>query len=101
MKPVAHGGDLGEAMRRFPDAPRPWLDLSTGINPVPYPLPDLANDAWPRLPSRVDHDALIAAAAWRISSTESSASTRRSRLRGMRSAEPMKQSAVSGSAPNR
>jgi len=65
MKPVAHGGDLGEAMRRFPDAPRPWLDLSTGISPVPYPLPDLANDAWTRLPSRVDHDALIAAAAAR------------------------------------
>jgi cobalamin biosynthetic protein CobC len=65
MKPVVHGGDLGEAMRRFPDAPRPWLDLSTGINPVPYPLPDLPADLWTRLPSRVDHDALIEAAAAR------------------------------------
>ena len=32
--------------------------------------------------------------------TGTSASTRRSRLRGMRSAEPMRYSAVSGSAPN-
>lgn len=31
-----HGGRLDEAARRFPDAPRPWLDLSTGINPVPW-----------------------------------------------------------------
>jgi cobalamin biosynthetic protein CobC len=69
MKPlenaVAHGGDLGEAMRRDPDAPHPWLDLSTGINPVPYPLPDLPADAWTRLPSRAGHDALIEAAAAR------------------------------------
>ena len=24
----------------FPDAPGPWVDLSTGINPVPYPVRD-------------------------------------------------------------
>ena len=64
-KPVAHGGDLGEAMRRYPDAPRPWLDLSTGINPVPYPLPDLSADLWTRLPSRADYQALTEAAATR------------------------------------
>lgn len=64
-KPVVHGGDLGEAMRRYPDAPTPWLDLSTGINPVPYPLPDLPTDLWTRLPSRADYDALIVAAAAR------------------------------------
>lgn len=28
-----HGGRLEEAARLFPAAPRPWLDLSTGINP--------------------------------------------------------------------
>jgi cobalamin biosynthetic protein CobC len=60
-----HGGDLGEVMRRFPDAPRPWIDLSTGINPVPYPVPSLSDDAWARLPSRADEDALLAAAAQR------------------------------------
>ena len=65
LKPVVHGGDLGEVMRRFPNAPRPWLDLSTGINPVPYPVGALADEAWARLPSRDDEQALLDAAATR------------------------------------
>jgi cobalamin biosynthetic protein CobC len=64
-KPMVHGGDLGEIARRFPDAPRPWIDLSTGINPVAYPMPSLSDDAWTRLPSRADEDTLLAAAAAR------------------------------------
>lgn len=64
-KPIAHGGDLGEVRRRHPDAPRPWIDLSTGINPVPYPVADLPADAWSRLPSREAEQVLIAAAAAR------------------------------------
>jgi cobalamin biosynthetic protein CobC len=28
-----HGGRIDAATRHFPDAPTPWLDLSTGINP--------------------------------------------------------------------
>jgi cobalamin biosynthetic protein CobC len=59
---TVHGGDLGEVMRRFPDAPRPWIDLSTGINPVPYPVPALPDAAWTRLPSRNAEDALLEAA---------------------------------------
>jgi cobalamin biosynthetic protein CobC len=47
---IAHGGDLEAARRRFPDAPEPWIDLSTGINPISYPLPPLAPDVWGRLP---------------------------------------------------
>jgi cobalamin biosynthetic protein CobC len=31
-----HGGRLAEARALFPKAPEPWLDLSTGINPVPW-----------------------------------------------------------------
>lgn len=64
-KPVLHGGDLSAVRRRFPDAPLPWLDLSTGINPVPYPVPVLPADAWARLPTREQNDVLIAAAAHR------------------------------------
>jgi cobalamin biosynthetic protein CobC len=64
-KTVAHGGDLGDVRRRHPDAPRPWIDLSTGINPLPYPVADLAADAWSRLPSHEAEQALIAAAAAR------------------------------------
>jgi cobalamin biosynthetic protein CobC len=62
---MVHGGDLGEASRRFPDAPRPWIDLSTGINPVPYPIPALPDAAWTRLPGRAAEEAMLEAAAAR------------------------------------
>ena len=65
VKPVAHGGDLGSVRRRFPDAPLPWIDLSTGINPVPYPVPPLSPESWTRLPSRAELQGLIDAAAYR------------------------------------
>ena len=61
-KTIVHGGDLGEAMRRFPDAPRPWIDLSTGINPVPYPVPPMPETAWTRLPGHAPEEALQEAA---------------------------------------
>lgn len=48
---IVHGGDLDAARRLFPGAPEPWIDLSTGINPVPYPLPPLIASALHRLPS--------------------------------------------------
>src|ERR1051325_330980 len=64
-KTVAHGGDLGAVRRRHPGAPQPWIDLSTGINPLPYPVADLPADAWSRLPSHDAAQALIAAAAQR------------------------------------
>jgi cobalamin biosynthesis protein CobC len=59
---VHHGGDLERARQRFPDAPEPWLDLSTGINPIAYPLPDLQPDLWARLPERATEQDLIEAA---------------------------------------
>ena len=62
---VEHGGDLSAIRARFPDAPEPWIDLSTGINPVPYPVPALSAEAWTRLPMRPQEEALIAAAARR------------------------------------
>lgn len=63
-----HGGDLGAAIARWGGAPEAWLDLSTGINPVPYPVGDPPADAWTRLPGREGHDRLIAAARafWQI-----------------------------------
>jgi cobalamin biosynthetic protein CobC len=64
-KPIAHGGDLGDVRRRHPQAPQPWIDLSTGINPLPYPVADLPADAWSRLPSHDAEQTLIAAAAQR------------------------------------
>ncbi|MCI0431693.1 MAG: threonine-phosphate decarboxylase CobD [Rhodospirillales bacterium] len=61
--PVQHGGDPADAQALFADAPTPWLDLSTGINPRPYPLPPFAIEAWTRLPGKVEEAALRAIAA--------------------------------------
>ncbi|MCJ2006277.1 threonine-phosphate decarboxylase CobD [Methylobacterium sp. J-092] len=62
-EPIAHGGDLDAARRMFPDAPEPWIDLSTGINPVPYPCPAIDASLFHRLPSAADHAALREAAS--------------------------------------
>lgn len=62
QQPPVHGGDLTE-WRKAPNAyGGGWLDLSTGINPLPYPLPSIPDDAWRRLPSAADMQALLAAA---------------------------------------
>ncbi len=49
-----HGGRLHEAMAAYPDAPWPWLDLSTGINPAPWPGPRAPDKALTRLPDPRD-----------------------------------------------
>lgn len=51
---VAHGGDLGWLTARYPTAPRPLIDLSTGINPWPYPIGEIPDHAWTRLPQAAD-----------------------------------------------
>jgi cobalamin biosynthetic protein CobC len=58
-EPLIHGGDLAAARRLFPAAPRPFVDLSTGINPYPYRAPRLPGQAHARLP---DADAMAALA---------------------------------------
>jgi cobalamin biosynthetic protein CobC len=62
-EPLTHGGDLATARRAFPGAPEPFVDLSTGINPNPYPLPRLPADVFARLPDTAATDRLAAAAA--------------------------------------
>lgn len=47
---LPHGGRLEEARRRWPGAPEPFLDLSTGINPRAYPLPPVPPECFTRLP---------------------------------------------------
>jgi cobalamin biosynthesis protein CobC len=65
---MKHGGDLTQAMAEFGGTADEWLDLSTGINPWPYPIRKLPDSAWQRLPSRADEQALLAAArtAYRV-----------------------------------
>jgi cobalamin biosynthetic protein CobC len=60
---LPHGGDLGAARRLFPGAPEPFIDLSTGINPNPYPIPRLTTELFARLPATADATALARAAA--------------------------------------
>jgi cobalamin biosynthetic protein CobC len=60
---LPHGGDVSTARAQFPDAPQPFIDLSTGINPHPYPLPELPPELFARLPQRSALDRLIAVAA--------------------------------------
>lgn len=50
--PRDHGGDLSAASAIYGGAPEDWLDLSTGVNPIPYPVPDLPAEAWTRLPGK-------------------------------------------------
>jgi cobalamin biosynthetic protein CobC len=59
---LEHGGDAEAALAAFPRAPRPLVDLSTGISPIPYPLPALPARAFTHLPAASDVAGLEAAA---------------------------------------
>jgi len=60
---TTHGGRLGEARRRFGGAVEPWIDLSTGVNPRPYPARPASSRARARLPDPEETAALETAAA--------------------------------------
>jgi cobalamin biosynthesis protein CobC len=60
---VYHGGDLGAARSLFPEAPTPWLDLSTGINAILYPTEAFSQEALTRLPDASALMRLLTAAA--------------------------------------
>lgn len=47
-----HGGNLGAAVAEFGGDAADWIDLSTGINGVAYPVGDISAQAWTRLPER-------------------------------------------------
>lgn len=63
LSAVEHGGDLHAAKARFPEAPEPWVDLSTGINPTPYPFAAPPLSAYTRLPAPAEIRVLEEAAA--------------------------------------
>ena len=58
-----HGGRIDVAAARFPSAPLPWLDLSTGISPWAYPVGAFETGIWQNLPSCEGLAELEAAAA--------------------------------------
>lgn len=63
-----HGGRLCVARSLFPDVPQPWIDLSTGINPAPYPAPRASARERNRLPEPTELARLeaVAAAAFNV-----------------------------------
>ena len=75
--PRDHGGGIDAARARWGGARAEWLDLSTGINPVPWPGPHAAPgspsrapwpEAWTALPDAQATARLVLAArrAWRV-----------------------------------
>jgi len=62
---LLHGGALDRMRTAFPDAPEPWIDLSTGINPWPYPDTSVTPASLHHLPTtaRVTSPALRTAIA--------------------------------------
>jgi len=57
-----HGGGLDAAIAVYGGTRAGWLDLSTGINPVPYPLGQMPADAWTALPDHTAMERLLTAA---------------------------------------
>jgi cobalamin biosynthetic protein CobC len=63
-----HGGNIDAAIKAYGGDASGWIDLSTGINRAPYPVPPLSAAAWTGLPTRAAiaslHD--VARTAWGI-----------------------------------
>lgn len=68
--PRDHGGGLDAAVARFGGLRAGWIDLSTGINPCPWPVARAAvtQDAWTALPDHAAARALeqAARALWQV-----------------------------------
>lgn len=62
-----HGGNLDAAIAHH--GGENWIDLSTGINRRPYPLPLIPDAAWASLPTRTAkmHLTDVARTAWHVS----------------------------------
>ncbi|OAF19477.1 threonine-phosphate decarboxylase CobD [Bradyrhizobium neotropicale] len=57
-----HGGNIDQARQRFGGRAEDWIDLSTGINRLPYPAVEVSLPQWSALPSRSEIEALHQAA---------------------------------------
>ena len=62
METRDHGGGIDAAAAHYGGDREMWIDLSTGINPVPYPLPNLHASSWNALPDKYAATALTDAA---------------------------------------
>lgn len=68
IPPRDHGGGLDAAIAEYGGTRSDWIDLSTGINPVPYPIDPLEPEVWTTLPDQAAMDLLLARARafWRV-----------------------------------
>ncbi|WP_293576882.1 threonine-phosphate decarboxylase CobD [Phaeobacter sp.] len=65
LKPLPkrdHGGNLSAAAAQYGGALDQWMDLSTGINPTPYPVGTITAADWGALPDDAARQDLIEAA---------------------------------------
>ena len=51
---LEHGGRLRKAAIQYGIAEADWLDLSSGLAPWPWPIPEIPQRAWARLPETDD-----------------------------------------------
>jgi cobalamin biosynthetic protein CobC len=58
-----HGGRIDAVALLYPSAPQPWIDLSTGINSVAWPVPPIPFARYQRLPLAREMAQMTAAAA--------------------------------------
>ncbi|MFD1701883.1 threonine-phosphate decarboxylase CobD [Methylopila henanensis] len=59
---MRHGGDLANAEAEYGRPAKGWLDLSTGVNPYPYPLAAFSETSLTRLPQKADVEELLVTA---------------------------------------
>ena len=57
---LIHGGQLQQVAKQFNRAPENWLDLSTGIAPFSYPIPEIPEVLYQALPQLSNRLALAA-----------------------------------------
>lgn len=49
---LIHGGQLQQVAKQYKIPTTDWLDLSTGIAPLSYPIPNIALSTWQQLPQQ-------------------------------------------------
>ncbi len=59
-QPPQHGGQLLAASERYSIPLADWLDLSTGINPDSYPIPDIPKKVFQQLPEVNEPEFILA-----------------------------------------
>jgi cobalamin biosynthetic protein CobC len=72
-----HGGGLDAAIAQYGGSRASWLDLSTGINPVPFPIPEIPAYYWECLPDSHAQNTLMDSARqfWNVPQTAGIAAT--------------------------